>query len=83
MCGGITTKKRLDQDGRYKMNKTIGELIDELSVINIKIFILVDKVMANEHTKEEAKKIQDLNLQRSKLKNAINGFFNERQEIKL
>lgn len=65
------------------MNKTIGELIDELSVINIKIFILVDKVMANEHTKEEAKKIQDLNLQRSKLKNAINGFFNERQEIKL
>jgi hypothetical protein len=65
------------------MNKTIGELIDELSVINIKIFVLVDKVMANEHTKEEAKTIQDLNIQRSKLKNAINGFFNERQEIKL
>lgn len=45
--------------------------------------MLVDKVMANEHTKEEAKTIQDLNIQRSRLKNAINGFFNEKQEIKV
>lgn len=65
------------------MNKTIGELIDELSIINIKIYMLVDKVMADQHTREEAKTIQDLNLQRSKLKNAINGYFNEKQEIKI
>jgi hypothetical protein len=64
------------------MNKTIAELIDELSIVNIKIYMLVDKVMVNEHTREEAKTIQDLNLQRSRLKNAINAHFNERQEIK-
>ena len=65
------------------MKKTIGELIDELSIINIKIFMLVEKVQNNEHTREEAKKVQDLNLQRSKLKNAINEFFKENQEIKI
>ncbi len=64
------------------MKKTLAELIDELSVINIKIFMLVDKVQKNEHTKEEAKKIQDLNLQRSKLKNAISEFADQRIEIK-
>lgn len=65
------------------MTKTIGELIDELSIINIKIFVLVDKVMDNDHTKEDAKRIQDLNLQRSRLKNAINEYFSEEQEVKI
>lgn len=65
------------------MTKTIGELIDELSIINIKIFVLVDKVMDNDHTKEDAKRIQDLNLQRSRLKNAINEHFSEEQEVKI
>lgn len=65
------------------MNKNIGQLIDELSVTNIKIFYLVDKVQQNVHTREEAKKIQDLNSYRSELTNAINDYFNEKQGIKV
>lgn len=65
------------------MNKTIGELIDGLGIVNIKIFHLVDKVQRNEHTLEDAKKIQDLNTLRSQYTNAINAYFKERQEIKM
>ena len=65
------------------MEKTIGTLIDELSVTNIKIFMLVDQVQRNEHTKEEAKRIQDLNSYRVELSNAINKKFGEIQQIKL
>ena len=65
------------------MRKSIGELFDILSVTNIKIFYLVDKIQKNEHSREDAKKIQDLNLYRSKITNAINEFFDERQEIKI
>lgn len=65
------------------MKKTIAELIDELSITNQKIFALVDKVQRNDHTKEEAKKLQDLNSYRSQLKNAINEFFKERIEAKV
>mgnify|MGYP003394975233 FL=1 len=65
------------------MKKTLGHLIDELSVTNCKIFALVDKVQKNEHSKEDAKKLQDLNTYRSKLMNAINEFSNEEQIIKL
>lgn len=67
----------------FKMKKTISELIDELISCNLKIFNLVDLVQANLHTKEDAKKIQDLNLYRSQLKNAINQELGGRQEIKL
>jgi len=65
------------------MKKSIGELFDILSVTNCKIFYLVDKVQRNEHTKEDAKRIQDLNTYRSQVTNAINTYFNERQEIKI
>jgi len=65
------------------MKKTLGSLIDELSIVNIKIFHLIDKVQKNEHSKEDAKKIQDLNFYRSLLTNAINEYFNERQDIKV
>lgn len=65
------------------MKKNLGELIDELSIVNCKIFALVDKIRMNQHTKEEAKKTEELNLYRSKLKNAINEYFNERQETKV
>ncbi|MEK9207986.1 MAG: hypothetical protein AAB922_05860 [Patescibacteria group bacterium] len=65
------------------MKKTIAELIDELSVTNIKIFMLVDKIRANAHTKEEAKKTEELNLYRSRLKNAINEYFDQHQEVKV
>lgn len=65
------------------MKKNIGQLIDELSITNNKIFYLVDKVQKDEHTREEAKKIQDLNSQRSALVNAINAYFKEEQCIKV
>lgn len=65
------------------MKKTIGHLIDEISVVNCKIFHLVEKVQKDEHTREDAKKLQDLNSYRSQVINAINNFFNERQEIKI
>lgn len=61
------------------MVKTIGELIDELSIINLKIFYLVDKVQRDEHTREDAKKIQDLNKLRSRYVNAINRYFKTRK----
>jgi len=64
------------------MKKTLGEIIDNLITVNIKIFMLVDKIQKNEHTKEDAKKLQDLNSYRSELTNAINSYFKERQEIK-
>lgn len=65
------------------MKKTIAQLIDELSVTNIKIFMLVDKVQKNEHTRKEAKKLQDLNSYRAELMNAISKELKEKQIIKL
>ena len=64
------------------MKKSLAELVDELSIVNVKSYMLVDKVRNNTATVEDAKKIDDLNIYRSKLKNAINEFFGERQEIK-
>ena len=65
------------------MKKTLAELIDSLTITNIKVFYLIDKVQKNEHSREDAKKIQDLNSYRSQLVNAINEYFNERQDIKV
>ena len=65
------------------MKKTLAELIDELTVTNIKIFYLIDRVQKNEHTKEESFKAQELNKYRSELKNSINWFFKERGEVKV
>lgn len=65
------------------MKKPVSQLIDELVVTNIKIFMLVDKIQKNEHTKEDAKKAQDLNSFRSELCNAINREFKEREIIKV
>ena len=65
------------------MKKTLGTLVDEISIVNIKIFMLVDKVQKNEHTKEDAKKIQDLNSYRVKLSNAINEYSDEERQIKI
>ena len=65
------------------MRKSIGELIDCLSITNNKIFYLVDLVQKDKHTREDAKKIQDLNKLRSEYVNAINDYFKERQEIKV
>lgn len=65
------------------MKKSLGVIIDELSVTNIKIFMLIDKVHKNEHTKEDATKIQDLNLYRSQLINAINEEFGGEEIVKV
>lgn len=65
------------------MTYTIGELIDILSVTNIKIFMLVEKAQKGEASPEESKKIQDLNSYRSQLKNAINQELGGRMEIKV
>lgn len=63
------------------MKKSIGHLIDELSITNIKTFYLVDKIKANKHTLEEVKKMQDLNEYRVQLINAINEELNEKEKV--
>lgn len=63
------------------MDKSLGELIDGLSVVNIKIFVLVDKIQQDKHTREDASKLQKLNLQRNQFINALNVAFNEKGEI--
>lgn len=65
------------------MKETIGSLIDKLSVVNIKIFMLIDKIQKNEHTKEDSFKCQQLNKYRSELMNAINKELGGRMEIKI
>lgn len=65
------------------MKKTFGELIDSLITTNTKIFMLVEKIQKNEHTKEDSFKCQELNKYRSQLMNAINEEFGQRKEIKL
>ena len=65
------------------MKKTKAQLIDELSITNCKIFYLVDKVQRNEHTLEDAKKLQDLNGYRSQLVNALNEEFGDRKDLKV
>ena len=74
--------EKISQIGGVIMEKTLGELIDELSIVNIKSYMLVDKVRARTATVEDQIKIDDLNIYRSQLKNAINKHFKERQEIK-
>lgn len=64
------------------MKKTIADLIDELSITNIKIYFLEEKVAENTHTKEDAKRIQDLNRYRAQLKNALSEEFNQPGIIK-
>lgn len=62
---------------------TLGELVDALTIVNLKIFMLVDKVIASPEDiasmtvgqlielAKSGKKAQQLNTQRSQLKNAI------------
>ena len=65
------------------MKKSMATLIDELTVTNIKIYHLVDKILKNEHTLEDAKKSQSLNKYRSELCNALNREFKQREDIKV
>lgn len=51
--------------------KSLGQLIDELSIINIRIWMLIDKVMTGVATPEEAKSVQEYNAMRNKYVRAI------------
>ena len=81
------TKLRLELgkalDKSIVMKKRFSQIIDELTVTNTKIFHLVDKIEKNEHTREDAKKAQDLNRYRSQLCNAINEGFKERKNVRV
>lgn len=61
------------------MKKSIATLIDELTVTNLKIFHLVDKIQKNKHTREDARKAQELNVYRSKLCNNLNKEFKQKE----
>lgn len=67
---------------QIKKAQEILELIKGLSTTNCEIYMLVDKVQKDEHTREDATKLQSLNTYRSKLMNAINEYFDEEQIIK-
>lgn len=87
--------KKLDSLNKYRLElrqaldrsktikKSISSVIDELTITNIKIFHLVDKMEKNKHTLEDAKKAHDLNRYRSQLCNALNREFKERENIKV
>ena len=65
------------------MKKSLSQIIDELTVTNIKIFHLVEKMENNKHTLKDAKDAHDLNRYRSQLCNAISREFQERENIKV
>ena len=60
------------------MKKSVAELVDELSIVNCKVFHLMEK-----DDGESFKKLKALNKYRSDLKNAIGEFFKERIEVKV
>jgi len=58
--------------------KTIGQLIDELVIANLKVWHLIDKVMMDTATPDEAKAVQRYNMQRNELVRAIDRRLGER-----
>lgn len=58
--------------------KTIGQLIDELVVVNLKIWHLIDRVMDGTGSIEDARVVQEFNSQRSDLVRAIDRLLGER-----
>lgn len=65
------------------MKKTIGELIDEIGIVNQKIWALVERVENHTNTVEEAWKMNNLVKKRSQLRSAINEYFGEEKEYKV
>jgi len=51
--------------------KTIGQLIDELIIANLKVWHLIDRVMDGTATIDDARAVQQFNQQRSELVRAI------------
>jgi len=65
------------------MDLTIGELIDRLSIANVRLWMLQDKVADAEEDSVVAKAAKDIekaNAERSQLRAAINEFFGDREE---
>ena len=58
------------------MKKKISELCDELSIVNCKIFHLME-------VGTDLQKVKRLNAYRSRLKGAIDEYFNEDPELKV
>ena len=58
--------------------KTLGQLIDELIVVNLKIWHLIDRVMDGSGTLEDAQAVQGFNSQRSELVRTIDKRLGER-----
>lgn len=54
------------------MRKSTATLIDELTVVNIKIYHLVERMEKNKNTPEDAKKVRELNKYRLELHSALN-----------
>lgn len=65
------------------MEKTIGELVDEISIVNIKIFMMVEELERHENTVEDAWKMNALVKRRAELRNAINKKVGDRIDIKV
>lgn len=70
------------------MELSLGELIDRLSIVNVKVFKLVEFIETGKDDPEvadAARKVQALNRQRSDLKNEIDRMFSGggRPEIKV
>lgn len=66
---------------RKYMKKSIGQVIDELSVTNIKIYMKVEEVEAGKNEAQDAQKLQKLIKYRSQLINAINEELGDSSEI--
>jgi hypothetical protein len=57
--------------------KTVGQLTDELSILNIRIWMLIDKVMAGTATPEESQSVQVNNAKRNEYVRAIDKLLNQ------
>ena len=58
--------------------KTLGQMIDELCVVNLKIWHLIDRVMDGSGTLEDAQAVQTFNSQRAELVRALDKRLGER-----
>ncbi len=58
--------------------KTLGQLIDELVICNIRIWMLIDKVYAGTASLEETQRVQHENSKRTALVRAIDRRLGER-----
>ena len=58
--------------------KTLGQMIDELCVVNLKIWHLIDRVMDGSGTLEDAQSVQAFNSQRAELVRVIDKRLGER-----